>query len=443
MRTQSGKAFDGIGYAPGTQLPNRITGGAGSGTATDFFTYNPCGEVIASVNNQLLAQNRSYTYDPIGNRLNTTEGDLNMPSSNPSAKSYTSNSLNQYTQINTTVPTPPTTVQPTHDDDGNLLTDGAGKTYTWDSENRLTQVTLPNGEIVKYYFDFGSHRIKREHIASTNTTTTTYRYDDWNVIVEEIIEIVPVASITNPPKIKVYLWGLDLNNALQSVGGVGALLNAKTDTNAIVRNSHFVYDANGNASELINITGEIDAHYEYDAFGKENCFVGALASLNTYRFSTKRFDAVTDLVYYGFRFYDPQNGRWINRDPIEMITGRKPELLPEGPNLYAYGGGDPIDRFDADGLAVPVVIGGGVITISALEAAAAAAGISVLACLASPQCRAAAAEIVGKAARKAYCNTIYAADIAACNLLCSKKNRSLCYQKAIEDWGDCMAAGGY
>jgi len=34
------------------------------------------------------------------------------------------------------------------------------------------------------------------------------------------------------------------------------------------------------------------------------------------RFSTKYTDDETGLVYYGYRYYSPELGRWINRDPL-------------------------------------------------------------------------------------------------------------------------------
>ncbi|MDR1498576.1 MAG: hypothetical protein LBS59_09315, partial [Puniceicoccales bacterium] len=74
-------------------------------------------------------------------------------------------------------------------DQQTTLTDGTGKIYTWDCENRLIQVTLQNAtattEIVRYYYDGISRCVKREHIIPTKTTTTTtYLYDGWNVIHE-------------------------------------------------------------------------------------------------------------------------------------------------------------------------------------------------------------------------------------------------------------------
>jgi RHS repeat-associated protein len=337
-RTQSGTAFDGIGYAPGTQLPATMTGTPGSGTATDTFTYNPRGEVINSINNIQSSLARSYTYDPIGNRLNATEGDLNNQSTNPNAKIYTSNSLNQYTQINTTVPAPPTTAQPTYDDDGNMLTDGTGKTYTWDCENRLVQVNLQSGEIAKYYYDTNSRRSKGEHFTVANTRTTTYLYDDWNVIHEKTTNTT--STETAPAAFsKTYTWGLDLSNTPQGVGGVGGLLHSKSTIGAT--HQHYLYDANGNITDLLTPIGTFTAHYEYDPFGNTLPTTGPDAQNNPCRFSTKPYDLITELHYYGYRFYDSRNGRWITRDPIEEIGFE---------NLYCFVENNATRRVEYNGL---------------------------------------------------------------------------------------------
>jgi len=41
-----------------------------------------------------------------------------------------------------------------------------------------------------------------------------------------------------------------------------------------------------------------------------------LARANPFRFSTKYQDDETDLLYYGYRYYNPSTGRWINSDPL-------------------------------------------------------------------------------------------------------------------------------
>ncbi|MDR0536071.1 MAG: hypothetical protein LBG65_06985 [Puniceicoccales bacterium] len=86
-----------------------------SGTAfairsTYIFSCNLRNEVIASTNNQIIAANRAYDYDPIGNRLTATEGASNNPAH---SKNYTTNTLNQYTTM-TTLIFPPSCHRPPH-----------------------------------------------------------------------------------------------------------------------------------------------------------------------------------------------------------------------------------------------------------------------------------------------------------------------------------------
>jgi len=64
-----------------------------------------------------------------------------------------------------------------------------------------------------------------------------------------------------------------------------------------------------------------------------------MTKANPFRFSTKYQDDETDLLYYGYRY--EKDGRWLSRDPI----GEK-----GGMNLYAFVGGDPLNRIDPIGL---------------------------------------------------------------------------------------------
>ena len=43
------------------------------------------------------------------------------------------------------------------------------------------------------------------------------------------------------------------------------------------------------------------------------------------------------MAYYGYRYYDPKNGRWPSRDPIGEEGGM---------NLYGFVGNDPVKRWD-------------------------------------------------------------------------------------------------
>jgi len=76
-------------------------------------------------------------------------------------------------------------------------------------------------------------------------------------------------------------------------------------------------------------------------FGEVIRATGPMARVNPIRFSTKYQDDETGLNYYGYRYYDPSTGRWLNHDPIGEQGGI---------NLYDYVGNGPVNQSDPFGL---------------------------------------------------------------------------------------------
>ena len=73
---------------------------------------------------------------------------------------------------------------------------------------------------------------------------------------------------------------------------------------------------------LVNAAnGASVAQYEYHAFGNLVHATGPMATANNILFSSKYFDWETGLYYYGYRYYNPNAGRWLSRDPIEEEEG--------------------------------------------------------------------------------------------------------------------------
>jgi RHS repeat-associated protein len=75
----------------------------------------------------------------------------------------------------------------------------------------------------------------------------------------------------------------------------------------------------------------LKAKYEYDAYGQQTGYT-SLVYEQPFRFSTKYWDPETGLGYWIYRYYSPELGRWISRDPIGEQGGT---------NIYGYVGNQP------------------------------------------------------------------------------------------------------
>ncbi|WFB37176.1 RHS repeat-associated core domain-containing protein [Kiritimatiellota bacterium B12222] len=268
--------------------------------SSDDFNYDGLGQVTNVVNsvNTTLAWNPLYAYDDIGNRDGTIT-DLN------GAVDYTADLLNQYDAIGTDTPT--------YDVDGNLSSRGDW-TFTWNGENRLIEAT-DGVNTLRFEYDTQGRLVKK----TENGFTEIYLYDGWNRI----------ATFAGAAPSTTYVWGLDLSGSLQGAGGVGGLLKEGA--------LYPLYDANGNIMQKLDATASVQMNVTYDPFG--NIIDGTL--VGEYGFSTKPLLNGVNLYYYGFRYYDPETGRWPNRDPIGERGGL---------NLYVFAINNSLSFIDVLGL---------------------------------------------------------------------------------------------
>jgi RHS repeat-associated protein len=214
----------------------------------------------------------------------------------------------------------------TYDDDGNLLSDGKF-TYTWNAENRLIEIHN-SSFLIRNSYDYMGRRISKK--VYTHNGTDWVLEKDQKFVYNGYKQIASFDSMGNAYMLaRTYIW--------QPTGQDIPLWTKNHTTSAT---DYYIADGNKNIRSMVDINGNEVATYDYTPFGSVRTSSGTYANTNPFRFSSEYHDNETGLVYYNFRYYNPDIGRWTKRDPI----GEK-----GGYNLYGMVGNSPVDRWDFRG----------------------------------------------------------------------------------------------
>ena len=281
--------YDAAGRRTSLTLPNGVLAKYGYDQASELISvkYHSGSAALGDL---------EYTYDPAGRRTGVTGSfaRTNLPNAVSGA---TYNQNNQLTQWGST--------SPTYDPNGNLQNDGINS-YSWNSRNQLASMNA--GTDVFSYDSFGRRIAK-----SISGNAKAFSYDGVNIVQQ-----------------------------LQGGNATSNLLTGSVDEVFLRIDSsgtwNFLTDALGSTTALADSTGEIQTQYTYEPFG--NTTVTGAATGNTNQYSGRELDE-TGLYFYRARYYSSQTSRFLSEDPLGFRGS--------GPNLYEYGGNDPISNKDPEG----------------------------------------------------------------------------------------------
>jgi len=261
--------------------------------------YRLTGETITN-DPHAVNGSASYSYDPVGNRLNRTSSIAPVPSQ---ASTYDANDR---------------LTGDSYDNNGNTISAG-GNSYAYDFENHLTAL---NGDSVTYVYDGDGNRVaKTVGGATTNYLIDTNNPTGYAQVVEELQSGAVVKSFT---------YGHDLISQRCSPLTANCSL------------SFYQYDGHGSVRQLTNASGAVTDTYDYDAFGNLISHTGATP--NDYLYSGEQFDANLGFYYLRARYVNPSSGRFLSMD---SFAGN--EADPASLHKYLYANSDPINRMDPGG----------------------------------------------------------------------------------------------
>jgi RHS repeat-associated protein len=272
------KTLDGATYTY-DGAGNRLSKTDNRTSTVSSYTYDAIYQLLTA--KQKTTTTESYSYDLVGNRLSSL-----------GVSPYAYNSSNELTSL------PGVTY--TYDNNGNTQTkvNSSGTTqYSWDFENRLTQLVLPGtGGTVTFKYDPFGRRIQKAFAQGSTTTTMNFLYDGMNLLQELDQNGNVLAAYTNTQTIDEPL------SELRS--GV---------------TSYYEQDGIGSATSLSNSSAALVNTYTYDSFGKVTASTGTLG--NPFRYTAREFDSETGTYYYRARYYDQNIGRFTAEDPGRLAGG--------------------------------------------------------------------------------------------------------------------------
>jgi RHS repeat-associated protein len=106
---------------------------------------------------------------------------------------------------------------------------------------------------------------------------------------------------------------------------------------------NYTFDLAGNVSSIYSSSQHgASMSYTYDAFG--NLLSSPGPTPNNYLYRGEQYDPDLGLYYLRARYYNPQTGRFLSRDPEDGDP-----LDPKTLHKYLYAGGNPINRIDPSG----------------------------------------------------------------------------------------------
>ncbi|MEU5456722.1 putative T7SS-secreted protein [Streptomyces globisporus] len=203
--------------------------------------------------------------------------------------------------------------------------------YQWDPEDRLTQVTTPDGTVWRYTYDALGRRTSKQRMSADGTSVTERITFTWDgtALCEQ------TTSTPDMPNQVTLTWE---HRGLHPIAQTERITAA--DAPQVEIDSRFfaiITDLVGSPRELIDEQGDIAWRTRTTLWGTTTWNTTARA-YTPLRFPGQYYDPETGLHYNYFRHYDPGNARYLTPDPLGLSPAPNPATYVHNPHTW----GDPL-----------------------------------------------------------------------------------------------------
>ncbi len=207
-----------------------------------------------------------------------------------------------------------------YDEEGNLVQkkEKNGKTweYEWKGNGMLKKVIRPDGKAVVFEYDVLGRRLSKTYngnitrwLWNGNVPLHEWRYKEKEKPKPVINEFGELFDDKKEPISNLTTWIFD-EDSFQPA--------AKIDESGMYS---IITDYMGTPVEMFNETGQKTWQATFDVQGKiRKIEVGSLSDC-PFRYQGQYEDEETGMYYNRFRYYSPEEGAYVNKDPIGVVGG--------------------------------------------------------------------------------------------------------------------------
>ncbi|MEU3252694.1 putative T7SS-secreted protein [Streptomyces sp. NPDC006997] len=197
--------------------------------------------------------------------------------------------------------------------------------YEWDTDNRLTSVTTPDGTLWRYRYDPLGRRTAKQRLAADGESVVEEVRFTW----DGLTLCEQTSHQPHDPHTVALTWD---HRADAPLAQTERILTADDRQKEIDRRFFAIAtDLIGTPTELIDETGDIAWRTRTTLWGT-TAWARDSSAYTPLRFPGQYYDPETGLHYNYFRHYDPETGRYTSPDPLGLAPAPNPVAYVDNPS---------------------------------------------------------------------------------------------------------------